>query len=397
MQNNQVVAATSEPRFRMDDSPIAEDAGLIAIELMSSFCQVVAELGGDALAYLEEAGIDPQRLRETGGKLSLRVCGELLERTAERLACPDLGLRLAEHQDGPALMRPVDRLLCSAPTLHAVLIHCTAHMDEFASGIRVSFEQHAAHQMHFLRIEVLMDRLAAFPQLIEQLTLLAHNGAISLTAGEARGRRIWFSHSRIGRAVSYAQRFKTTVEFGQAFDGVFFSENDCATKVAHSDTSVFAAESRKFGDRPDLQQPAFEEQVRIAIRRALSESECHRKQVASLLRLNTRTLQRRLCKMGLRFEQIRDEVRRGLAFRYLAQTDLCVTDIAGRLGYSEPAVLTRSCRRWFAATPRELRRSLTRRAVIVTPNMLCNLGSVVRGRSSKPATPGGMYRAFASS
>jgi AraC-like DNA-binding protein len=108
------------------------------------------------------------------------------------------------------------------------------------------------------------------------------------------------------------------------------------------------------------QPPGIEVQVRQAIARALAEADCTRERVAASLGIHSRTLQRRLFKVGLSFEAIRDEVRRNLAFRYLARGDLCFTEIVGRLGYSEPAVLSRSCRRWFAATPSELRRNLAR-------------------------------------
>ncbi|MBV1917529.1 MAG: helix-turn-helix domain-containing protein, partial [Sphingomonadaceae bacterium] len=37
---------------------------------------------------------------------------------------------------------------------------------------------------------------------------------------------------------------------------------------------------------------------------------------------------------------------------------LSLTDIAGRLGYSELAVLSRSCRRWFGVPPRQLRQTI---------------------------------------
>lgn len=104
----------------------------------------------------------------------------------------------------------------------------------------------------------------------------------------------------------------------------------------------------------------FKAQVAKAIGRSLEEGDCTREQVARSLGIHARTLQRRLCKVGLTFETLRDEARRTLAVRLLARRDLHISEIVGRLGYSAPAVLSRSCRRWFAATPREMRRHLAR-------------------------------------
>ncbi len=100
--------------------------------------------------------------------------------------------------------------------------------------------------------------------------------------------------------------------------------------------------------------------VRQAIGQALAEAECTREHVAASLGLHPRTLQRRLREIGQSFEGLRDGVRRNLAVRYLARSDLPLNEIVDRLGYSEPAVFSRSCRRWFARTPSELRRSLSR-------------------------------------
>jgi len=338
----------------------ADDGKVIGSEFLSCYEEVVRGLGGDPASLLLEAGIGPSALHQAGGKISLRSTAILLENSAERLNCPDFGLRLAERQNGLAIMKPLDRLLCNAPTVGESIHYCICYMGAFSSGICATLEHDAARQMHFFRIELLLDGLAALPQITEQIALLTYNAVVSLSAGAARPREIWFSHLRVSRARTYAQRFGMPVKFGQPFDGVFLKDSDFNTRIAAGDPSVFVSESRMIAARFPAQPPGIEVQVRQAIGRALAEADCTRERVAASLGIHSRTLQRRLCKLGSSFEAIRDEVRRNLAVRYLARGDLRFTEIVGRLGYSEPAVLSRSCRRWFAATPSELRRSLSR-------------------------------------
>jgi AraC-like DNA-binding protein len=218
--------------------------------------------------------------------------------------------------------------------------------------------------MRVYRIEPLLDGFASFSQLSERVALLMHKACISLTGGAARSREVWFSHLRVSRASVYAKRFECPVKFGQAFDGIFLSEADYKSKVIAGDPNIFSSELRMILARFPAHSPGVEELVRQAISRALLEEDCTRAQVAASLGMHSRTLQRRLCEIGRSFEAIRDEVRRNLAVRYLARSDLYFTEIACRLGFSEPAVLSRSCRRWFAATPSELRRNLSRFANI---------------------------------
>lgn len=338
----------------------ANDGKVIGNEFLSSYAEVVRGLGGQPESLLLEAGIEPSSLHQAGGKISLWSTASLLEKSAEVLNCPDLGLRLAARQNPTSVMKPLERLLNNAPTIGESMYYCMCYMGAFSSGISATLEHDTARQMHFFRIELLLDGLAALPQITEQLALLTYNAMVSLSAGVARPREIWFSHLRVSRARTYAQKFGIPVKFGQAFDGVFLKDSDFKTRIAEGDPSVFDSESRMIAARFTAHPPGIEVQVRQAIARALADADCTRERVAASLGIHSRTLQRRLFKVGLSFEAIRDEVRRNLAFRYLARGDLRFTEIVGRLGYSEPAVLSRSCRRWFAATPSELRRNLAR-------------------------------------
>ena len=65
--------------------------------------------------------------------------------------------------------------------------------------------------------------------------------------------------------------------------------------------------------------------------------------------------QRRLREENTSFEAIKDDVRRDAALRYLSQPDIPLTRVAALLGYSEPSVLTRRCKVWFASSPRQIR------------------------------------------
>ena len=103
----------------------------------------------------------------------------------------------------------------------------------------------------------------------------------------------------------------------------------------------------------------FTLQVRQATEAHLGTGTCGHRQVANALYMHPRTLQRRLNEEGTSFEDIKDEVRRDLAERYLSQPDLPLAQVTALLDYSEQSALGRSCRRWFHATPREFRNRLS--------------------------------------
>lgn len=78
-------------------------------------------------------------------------------------------------------------------------------------------------------------------------------------------------------------------------------------------------------------------------------------EMASTLGLSSRTLVRRLSDEGESYQALLDEVRKEEALWFLRETRLSVEEIATQLGYRDPSNFSRTCKRWFGRTPRELR------------------------------------------
>ena len=95
--------------------------------------------------------------------------------------------------------------------------------------------------------------------------------------------------------------------------------------------------------------------VRRVVRQWLPTGVLTMRVVARQFALHPKTFQRRLAAEGTTFAGLVDDVRRDLAEHYLCETDLGFAQVARALGYAEQSVLTRSCRRWFGATPSAVR------------------------------------------
>jgi AraC-like DNA-binding protein len=73
--------------------------------------------------------------------------------------------------------------------------------------------------------------------------------------------------------------------------------------------------------------------------------------IAQSLGCSPRGLQRRLAARGQNFKELIDEVRRGLALRYVDDASLSLLDIAFLLGFSEQSGFQRAFKRWTGSTP----------------------------------------------
>lgn len=97
-------------------------------------------------------------------------------------------------------------------------------------------------------------------------------------------------------------------------------------------------------------------QLQQVLLRLLSDGEPTLARAATAMHMAPRTLQRRLARHQLSWQQWLDRSREQLARQYLADPSLTLTDIALLLGFSEQSAFTRAYRRWTGNSPGKERR-----------------------------------------
>jgi len=96
-------------------------------------------------------------------------------------------------------------------------------------------------------------------------------------------------------------------------------------------------------------------QVKAAIRLLLAQGVSRKEKVAEYLGMNERTLQRKLKKESVSYQQLLDQIRLQKAETLLKQPQLSLNDIADSLGFSEARSFHRSFKNWTGMTPGEFR------------------------------------------
>jgi AraC-like DNA-binding protein len=219
----------------------------------------------------------------------------------------------------------------------------------------VRLEQDPVSRTLFVGHEILLDRLPNRRQAVEQLLLLGHLNALEITGGQARVREVHFRHQRLSPLRIYHRYFGCDIRFDQKEDGVIFHERDVRCAIIDPDSDLYES-AATFIDRTFTRvTPPLHARIRGMVLQHIGTEDCSKERVAALLHLHPRTLLRRLKAEGTSFEEIKDEVRRDMALGYLQGTNLPLRRIAEKIGYSEHSVLSRSCSRWFSASPREVR------------------------------------------
>jgi AraC-like DNA-binding protein len=104
-----------------------------------------------------------------------------------------------------------------------------------------------------------------------------------------------------------------------------------------------------------IERDNLQGRVRDVLTQRLARGEPSQEEVAELLNMSARTLQRKLGDGGTTYKEILDETRRVLALAYLSAPRYSVGDVTYLLGFSAGSSFTRAFRRWTGQSPSDWR------------------------------------------
>ena len=172
---------------------------------------------------------------------------------------------------------------------------------------------------------------------------------------------VTFAHPLSDSVLSaYETFFECPVRGDDPFIRVRFPLSYLGIAMPHSDPGLKALLARQ-ADALMRAQPnssEFEKALQQVLLRLLAEGAPTLARAAQVMHMTARTLQRRLARQGLTWQQWLDSNREQLACEYLADPGLSLSDIALLLAFSEQSAFNRAFRRWTGTTPAHYRRSL---------------------------------------
>ena len=329
---------------------------LVHARILRFFPDLVRQLGGNPQPLMRQIGIRfAKKLSDGGSSATYRQMIHLIELAAAELHCPDFGMRLATLQSGSEMFGPLGLAMKNSRTFGDALDYVSKHTYAHSLAARIWLKRSPARKIVFVGHDILVDGMPNKCQAIEQIMLLGHLAAVELTGRRARVRKVHFRHQPVSPLKTYRRYFGCAVRFGQGEDGVFFSESDLACPIIHPDSQLYQAVTSFIDASFTHYRPPLYAQARGVIMRLLGTEHCTNERIAAALNLHPRTLHRRLREEGTSFQQLKDEVRRDAMLYYIQQTDLDFAAVSERVGFAEQSVMTRTCHRWFSASPTELR------------------------------------------
>lgn len=328
---------------------------LLSSSLFSGFGALVTSLKGHPRSLLSDFNLPLDIEARSDHYMPFTNAAMLFEHCADSLNCPDFGLRLSQLQ-GLSVLGPVAVLARNAATVDAAVRGIGDYLHLITPAITVRFEVKASEGVIRAVFSIMEDGLIQTRQLYE---LCMGNGQLivqMLIGSEVYADKMYFPHNRLAPEQSYRQLFKCDLAFNQDICAVDLPVSIMQQRLIQADKETSRIASDYLAERYGGKTGTLREQINHLVNRLLPTGHCNINVIAEQIGLHPRTLQRRLSEHNDIFENLVDEQRKLLAQRYLAESDLRLTQVTGLLGYADQSALNRSCKRWFDQTPLQIRR-----------------------------------------
>lgn len=335
---------------------------LVRSATLSTFEILAKGLGLDVPGLLARFGIPLQALHDPDLLVPYQSFINLLEHSAALGRCPDLGLRLAQAR-GITILGPVAVLLRHADTVGDALSLASRYIFVHSPALKLEAQLvPGSPELVDVVFNIAHAGLTARPQVISLALGIVCQGLHVLTGGRIAPQRVTLPHAPVAPQQAYREAYRCPVLFQAPAATVRLRVSDLQVAVSENDPHMKEL-ALGYLEQLDPQRHALlSDRVRRLVRHFLSAGHANHIEIARALSVHPRTLQRRLAAEGVTFEALVDGVRRE-QFLQLVGLELGpgMTQIAHILGYAEVSVLTRSCKRWFGATPRQMRQRALQR------------------------------------
>jgi AraC-like DNA-binding protein len=346
------VAASVHPRTR-GRNPVT--GSLVRSAGLQKFRECVAGLGGDAEAYARRASLPLEALDTDELLIESRTLATVLEIAAADLRCPDLGLRIGQAQEF-GMLGPLSVAIQNSSSI-AQALECTSrYMFVHARDMSVSVISDPDGTAGVVGVRYSFGPgVRPLPQATEMTMVFLHRAIKFLVHGDYGLQSVDLPHQRVSAVERYEEAFGVPVRFDRDA-ALLRGPASLLSRPLHGVDEVLRGLALAYLARqPRMAGPVITGRVRAILDQSLGTGSIELVDVAKVLAVHPRTLQRQLAAEGASFASILDGVRRVRARSYLTTTDMPLAQVCALLGLSEPAVLTHCARRWWGRTPTALR------------------------------------------
>jgi AraC-like DNA-binding protein len=327
---------------------------ITAIASASQVLWRILELRGvDPADVFRDAGLNPEKWNDPDARFSDGALDAAWRRAVEITGDPCLGLEAARCIN-PASLHALGFAWLVSDNLVDALSRLVRYSDLISNGLDLQLS------LSDNECTLVIDQVSFFPLGLEVRFDALCAGVVALC-------RLTVSESLSPTSVSlrreappcsadYYALYRAPVSFCAKVNSITF-ERAAAERPLPTSNRVLALQSEKTIDDylARFKANTFSDRVRMRLIELLPSGAFAEADVAKMLNVSQRTLQRRLADDGTSFKVLLDEARRELALRFIGEHRLSIKETSYLLGFSEPGNFSRAFKRWTGTTPSDFR------------------------------------------
>lgn len=322
------------------------------VGVFSALPPLIRQLGADPASILARVGLAPDALDDCNARIPYAACGAMLREAAERTGCAHFGLLAGRMWCLPDL-GIVGELMRNSETVGEALRTLTIYQHlNSSSALAFVMERGAMVDVGYA---IYQPGVEGTDQIHDAVLAAACNWMRDLCGPTWLPTEVLLPHARPRDGSQYRRLFKVAPRFNAEFCAIRFPAHWMDQRIEGYDP----ARRRLLQQRAEQSDGAqLVEQVFRALRLVLLLGKKSGDDVADMLSMHRRTLNRRLRAEGTTFQHVLDEVRFEVARQLLGNSDIALDDVAATLGYAGISPFMRTFRRWSGTTPGRWRRAV---------------------------------------
>jgi AraC-like DNA-binding protein len=307
--------------------------------------------------FVEKLEIPESVFTRRDVEVSSHKYAELLE-TVARHSNPHIGLDLGESLE-PRDLGVIGHAMSASATIGDALSVLSRYLYVLSQSNTIRLDIGEEMVVCTYAVTILQ------PDLVRQDAEMAVSWITSiireLSGKNFRPRLVEFCHSQLKSTGKHHSLFGCDVLFERRNNRIHFSRKVLDYPVLTADKGLFEALVFYLDSQLCLRSEEDDllAKVRHLISISLGEGLPDLNQIASLLGMSGRTLQRKLRDENLAFADLVDDIRYAIAQDYVSHSEFSLTDISLMLGYGELSSFSRAFKRWAGKSPESVRKSLS--------------------------------------
>ena len=301
-----------------------------------------------------EVGIYPELLSNPENSISFEKVGELLEACVAYTGIPHFGLLLGQ-QARPSDLGKLSLFSTYAPdvrtALNTMILHICVHD---RGGAPLLYTDRGVARFGYAIYEPIK---VGGKHINDGSLAIMCNLLRAMCGNRCELLEVHLSHAAPEDKKPYENYYRAPVVFDADIDTLVFEEKWLDRPISTADLHAFGELLNQVEAIERTLNIGLSEKIHSIDRPMIVFQRCTMSNIANLLAMHPRTINRRLEDQGTTLRTIIGETRLEMAKHMLRDSNATITEISTFLGYSDSSVLTHLFRRWTGKSPSQWRES----------------------------------------